>query len=848
MRTGLPIDVALPELCAALSDGGQAVLVAPPGAGKSTVVPLALLDAPWRRGRRILLLEPRRLAARAVAQRMASSLGEGVGARVGYRMRFDTRVSAATQIEVITEGVLTRLLQADPALESVAAVLFDEFHERSLQADLGLALCLDARASLRPDLRLLVMSATLDGERVADLLGHAPIVRAQGRSFDVETIYAGRSAPPLPAPREPIEPAVAALVRRALTEQSGDLLVFLPGAREIRRCADLLESDTQAARVSMLPLYGELSVAEQDRALLLDPDGRRRVVLATNIAETSLTIPGIRVVVDSGLVRESRFDPNTGLSRLETTRVSRASAEQRQGRAGRVAAGVCYRLWSEAAQRSLAAHNDAEILTTDLTPLALELAGWGIVDAGQLRWLDVPPVAMLDAARDLLQRLGALGSNRRITAQGRELLRVPTHPRIAQMLLFAQRHDVVEQACRVAALLSDREAPRLGSGRDLDLQSRLDALRSAPRELAARLQRNAEQLMRALPRRPPAANKPNHTATRDTLGSALEISLGALLAQAYPDRIAQHRGGEGGRFLLANGRGVSLAHSDALGNNEFIVAIEVDDRDRDGRLLLGTAVTRAEIERHLAASIAASDDIFWDSREQAVVARRRRLLGAIVLDSEVLAEPDLERQRTAMITGMTELGLKALPWTEAILEWRQRVAFAGAHDLPPGGWPDLSDAALAATLPRWLGPYLAGITRRSHLPRVPLTDALSALLDPRARRALDEQVPTHITLPTGTQTRIDYSDVAAPSAAMRMQEVFGLAATPRIANGKVPITFKLLSPAQRPLQVTRDLASFWRNAYIEVRKDMRGQYPKHYWPEDPLQAEPMRGAKRRRRR
>ncbi len=844
--SGLPIDAALPALRAALRAQHSAVLQAPPGAGKSTVVPLELLAEPWAIGKKLLLLEPRRLAARAVAQRMARSLGEDVGATVGYRMRLDTRVGRSTRIEVITEGVLTRMLQSDPELTGVAAVIFDEFHERSLQADLGLALCLDARANLGGVLRVLVMSATLDGERVAALLGDAPIVSSAGRSYEVETRYVGKGFPLLPGGVETPERLVAQVLKQALSDNDGDALVFLPGAAEIRRVEGML--DAAAIGVRVMPLFGELANDEQAAAIEPGRSGERRVVLATNIAETSLTIPGIRIVVDSGLVRRLCFDPATGMSRLETQRISRASADQRRGRAGRTAAGVCYRLWSEGSERSLAAFSPPEIADADLTALALDLANWGSADAAELRWLDAPPAATLASARDLLQQLGALSSTWRITDHGRELARLPAHPRIAHMLVEARKLDALALAADLAALLGDRDLLRGPGGRsDADIDTRLALLRgtgagsgagaSADRWALQRARRAAEQYRRSFAARVAAA--PAHA------GSS--VSSGMLLAAAYPDRIGQRRAGAAGRYLLANGRGANFPAAQSLGASEFIVAIDLDDRDREARIQLAASVTRDEIEALHAARIQTRDLVAWNEREQAVVARRLVSLDALVLDEKPLREPPPDAARAAMLAGIRAMGIESLPWTDELRTLQARLEFArGLARAEAVDWPDVSDAGLTLLLDDLLTPWLDGITRRSHLTRLPLDEILLVGLDHRARQLLNELAPTHLTLPTGSHARIDYLDESAPCASMRMQEVFGLAETPRIGGGKVPVTFKLLSPAQRPLQITRDLASFWRNAYLEVRKDMRGRYPRHYWPENPLEAEPTRGVKRRR--
>ncbi len=870
--SGLPIDAALPALRAALARSQNVVLQAPPGAGKSTVVPLALLDAPWAGGKRIIMLEPRRLAARAVAQRMARTLGETVGRTVGYRMRFDTRVSRETRIEVVTEGVLTRMLQQDPALEGTALVVFDEFHERSLQADLGMALALDAQAAVAPELKLLVMSATLDARMISDWLGGPAPITASGRTFPVETRFVGRGAPPLgssagPGSREESPERLATqIVQRALREAAGDVLVFLPGAAEIRRVQALLTAQLAPdSNIRVRPLYGDLAAADQDAALAPSPPGERKVILSTNIAETSLTVEGIRIVVDSGLVRRAVFDPVTGMSRLETRRISRASADQRQGRAGRLESGVCYRLWSEEAHRSLAAYSPPEIVEADLTPLALELAAWGVLAgetraetqvsvgaeppgkrdsdagpsrvAGGLRWLDPPPAAMLASARNLLARLGAVDRDGRITPHGREMAALAVHPRLAHMLIEARKLGLAQVAARLAALLSERDTWLRGVGpHDADIRSRLERLqegrgRSRDSFAAQRLERSARALARQL-----AVDDGGVTGALSSVeGSA---HAGALLALAYPDRIGQRRGVEG-RYRLANGRGASFTEAQSLARQEFIVAVDLDDRERDARILLAAPIDRSEIETAFADRLETVQAIEWSEGEQAVVARRTTRLDAIVLHERPLADVPPDAARAAMLDGVRRMGLDALPWSREARELQARIglvrAFGGAEL-----WPDVSDEALEATLDRWLAPWLDGVTRREHLARVPLFDAILALLSWEQQRRLEEHAPTHLAVPSGSRVRIDYRDENAPIVAVRLQEVFGLHETPRVAAGRAAITFKLLSPAHRPVQITRDLASFWRSGYAEVRKDLRGRYPRHYWPENPLEAEPTR--------
>jgi ATP-dependent helicase HrpB len=840
-----PLAVALR---AAFSRHRDAVLQAPTGAGKSTLVPLALLQEDFVDGRKILMLEPRRLAARAVAARMASLLGERVGDTVGYRMRLDTRVSRATRIEVVTEGVLTRLLQEDPALEQVACLIFDEYHERSLAADLGLAFALDARRELGAAFRVLIMSATLDGERVATLLGDAEVVSVPGRAFPVELRYLGRALPLLPGGADSPERAVSSAVRRALSESAGDVLVFLPGAGEIRRVEALLLEAGWPPQIKLLPLYGDMSAAAQDAVLAPAAAGSRKVVLATNIAETSLTIPGVTAVVDSGLVRRSHFDPATGMSRLEVTRISRAASEQRTGRAGRVAPGICYRLWSEGAHASLAPATTPEILEADLAPLALELARWGADDAARLQWLDAPPAAALQQARELLSRLGALNAQGRMTTLGHDMARLPVHPRLAHMLLAARSLDAVELASQLAALLSERDVLRRSAGRaqqDPDIRSRLELLRgefkgeSGDRNLLERVQRVAQALAAAARAMPGAQRVSRKPTTKPELA-------GALLALAFPDRIGQRREGSEGRYLLSNGRGAAFAGTVSLAREEFIVAVELDDREREARIDLAAPLTRALLEQLFAEHIVTEARFGWEARSGAVLARQVRRLDALLLEDAQQPAAGDERAIAAMLEGVRQLGIQALPWDADSRALQARMEFVRTLQRRElADWPASDDTALTAALEQWLAPYLSGITRREHLVRVPLADALRGRLSASQQRALEALAPRELVVPSGSHIRIDYVDANAPCISVRLQEVFGLMETPRIADGAVPVTLKLLSPAQRPVQITRDLAGFWRSSYLAVRKDMRGRYPKHHWPDNPLQAMPTRGARRR---
>jgi ATP-dependent helicase HrpB len=833
----LPILEVLPELQSSLAAHRNVVLEAPPGAGKSTVVPLALLEAPWRRDGRILVLEPRRIAARAVAERMAATLGEAAGDTVGYRTRLESRVGPRTRVEVVTEGILTRMLQHDPALEGVACVVFDEFHERNLQGDLGLALALDSQRHLCESLRLLVMSATLDGEAVTRALGDAKLIRSPGRLFDVET----RFAPPRfePGPRQPrIEGHVVTVAARALGEHVGDALIFLPGAGEIRRVVESLVDALPGKEFSVLPLYGDLPATEQDAVLRPDPRGRRKVVVATNIAETSLTIDGVRIVIDAGLERRQRFDPATGMGRLETVRVSRASADQRRGRAGRTAPGVCYRLWSESAQEALLPQAPAEILEADLAPLALELANWGARDAASLTWIDPPPSAPLAQARELLAALEAVDTTHRITPLGRDMAALGLHPRLAHMVLRGRELGAARLGCEIAAILSERDPLRAPPGfRDPDLAHRVDVIRDrappAGMEADAAAVRRIRRLVQQVERQLERLGRVSSVAASDR-GDAVDTGL--LLAFAYPDRIGRAREGGGGRYLLTGGRGAAFAEAAALARSEFIVVAALDAGDREARIQLAASLNRSLLERHFASAVVVTESVSWDPREGIVAARRVRRLGALVLEDEPLRRVDPEAARVAMLDGIRRLGLGCLPWTKGLEQWRARVALVRAHD-PRGrdAWPDLSDDALLASLETWLAPWLDGITRRDHLARLDLAGALHGRLDWPSQRRLEELAPTHIEVPSGSRIPVDYSS-DGPRLAVRLQEVFGLASSPCLVDGRVPVTMELLSPARRPVQVTRDLASFWARGYHDVKKELKGRYPKHYWPDDPHEA------------
>jgi ATP-dependent helicase HrpB len=836
-RARLPVAEALPRLEAALAEHGSAVLEAPPGAGKTTLVPLALLGAPWLGGTRIVMLEPRRLAARAAARRMATMLGERAGETVGYRTRLDTKVGPRTRVEVVTEGVLIRMLQDDPSLPGTGLVIFDEFHERSLDGDLGLALTLDARRALRDDLRLLVMSATLDGAPVARLLGDAPAIESRGRMFAVETRHLDRPPP------ERLEDAVAAAIHRALAEETGSLLVFLPGVREIRRVERRLLESSLGADVRVTPLYGDLQQGAQDAAITPAAAGTRKVVLATAIAETSLTIDGVRVVIDAGLMRRPRFDPRTGMTRLMTLRVSQAAAEQRRGRAGRLEPGICYRLWPAHEQALLQTFTAPEIVNADLAPLALELARWGAGDPTALPWLDPPPAAAYAQARTLLRELDAIDSDGRITAHGRALGALGAHPRLAHMAVRAGECGQGALAADIAALLSERDIVKARPGeRDCDLRLRIELLQG--RGAARDLPRGSTSDRGAIEQVKDAARQWRRQ-LRVTGENVDPKVTGSVVALAYPDRIAQRRPGAPGSFRLAGGSGALLPSTDPLATEEFLAVAELDGDPRNARIFLAAPIGQGEIEGLFATHIETADVVTWDRRQQAVLARRQRRLGALLLADDPLPDPPREAVRAALVEGIGELGLQTLPWTQDASALRQRVQFLHRIEGAESGWPDLSDAWLSAHLTDWLGPFLDGITRRSQLARVDLAAALRAMLPWDRRRRLDELAPTHVAVPSGSRVPIDYGAGDVPVLAVRLQEMFGQAETPRIAGSRVPLLLHLLSPAGRPLQVTGDLGAFWKAGYRLVRGEMRGRYPKHPWPEDPLTAPPTARAKRR---
>lgn len=829
----LPAAAAFPALRRALAERPCAVLCAPPGSGKTTLAPLALLDEPWLAGREILLLEPRRMAARAAAWRMSELAGSPLGGLVGYHIRLERKTSRETRVTVLTEGLLSRAILADPELPRVGLVIFDEFHERSLHADFGLALALDVQRGLRPDLRLLVMSATLDADAVASHLGGAdappaPVVRAEGRIFPVETAWLDLKHEPSVAAR------AAAGVRRALAERPGSVLAFLPGEGEIRTAARLLEEARLGPDVELHPLYAALPRGEQDAALRPPPPGRRKVVLATSIAESSLTIEGVGSVVDCGLARVSRFSPDTGMSHLETVRIARDRADQRRGRAGRLGPGFCLRLWSEKEDRRLAPASPPEILQADLAPAALAAADWGGADPGALPWPTPPPRAAWDQALALLRSLRALDARNAITPHGREMARLGAHPRLAHMMLAAAGAgpDALHEACLLAAALSENlpAAARPSSNAEHlvgDLERGGGAVPPAARARIRELARSWERQLS--PARPAADAAP---------------STGLLLSYAYPDRLARRRAlaRDEGRYQLRGGRGARLAPGDGLASREWLVVAEIDDADADGAIRLAAPVAAADVLRRFGDETETAPVLAWNDRLLRVDAVERERLGAIVLKERPLRDPDPEAVLACLCRGVRAAGIGRLGWSDGARALQARALFA-RRTLPEEGIPDLSDEALAADLETWLGPRLYGLSTLAQAAALDLVPALEERLGPFAAR-LAEWAPTHLPVPSGSRIRIDYA-AAEPTASVRLQECFGMLDTPRVARGRAPVRLQLLSPAMRPVQITSDLASFWREGYPEVRKELRGRYPRHEWPDDPVRAAATRRAKPR---
>jgi ATP-dependent helicase HrpB len=827
-----PIHDLLPQVLASLARIPRLVLEAPPGAGKTTQVPLALLDQPWLAGGKILLLEPRRIAARAAAEFMAAQLGEAVGETVGYRIRFEAKISSRTRIEVVTEGILTRLLQSDPELPGIGAILFDEFHERHLHGDLGAALALDVQASLRPELRLLVMSATLDGERIARWLD-APRLSSAGRSYPVRIEY-----PPAKAQEDwPFH--LQRVAQQALSESAGDVLVFLPGKREIDRARDALSALAADSALSLVPLHGELSLAEQHLALRPAENHSRRIVLATNVAESSVTLPGIRTVIDLGQAREPRFDAQSGFTRLESVAISQASADQRAGRAGRVAAGVCYRLWPQSQRLDPA--RTPEIAQVELSILSLELAAWG---SATLQWLDAPPSGALAQGCELLGLLGALEDAVRLTPLGRDMLALGTHPRLAAAVLRAPTAET-SLACDLLALIEARSPLRGENGRSDDFRKRWQAL-DAWRRDGTRAVRNLGADSGALATLDQAASSwRRRLGLRERGKSHTDLlTLGNLLLHAFPDRVARQDPDNPRRYTLSNGRGARLHENTALYGEPWLVVVDLRFDERDSLILAAAPFDPGLLERDFAYRFVRERIARFNRDTRAIDVYEEQRFAALVLERKTGLRVDTAESTRLLLAGVRELGLEVLPWSDHTIELRLRIGCLRGW-CPELNLPDVGDAALLATLDEWLGPFLSGKTRLSSLRSEELGEALSAMLDFNTHRQLDEHAPIALRVPSGMERKLSYSVDQPPVLAVKLQELFGLADTPRIAKGRIAVVLHLLSPAQRPIQVTQDLKSFWERTYPEVRKELKGRYPKHPWPEDPWSATPTARAKPR---
>ena len=798
-----PVDDIIPDLKAALSSRPSAILVAEPGAGKTTRVPLALLGEPWLAGKKIVMLEPRRLAARAAASRMAQTLNEKLGETVGYAVRLERKVSPATRIEVVTEGILLRRLQQDPELPDIGLVIFDEFHERNLDGDLSLALCLDVQRGLRDDLKFLIMSATLDTEKLSRFLDNAPVLNAKGRMFPVVTKHLEKTT------RQTVVADSVKAIHLGLRDVKGSLLVFLPGEGEIRRVEQALIGNVPS-NVDVRPLYGAMTLTDQDAAIKPSEAGRRKIVLATTIAETSLTIDGVEAVIDTGFKRSPRFDPASGMTALETLRVSQASAEQRKGRAGRLGPGVCFRLWPESEMRALSVHDDPEIRIADLTPLVLELAAWGTSD---VPWLEAPPAAAFAQAQDVLKQLGAIDSEGKITTHGKAMAKLPLHPRLSHMVIVGKALGAGAAAADLASLISERDG--LPRDTSVDVETRLMQVRGSARE---RMKQVAKQIK-------------SSAGIKDDVG---EVSHGVLLALAYPDRIAQRRGALG-RFRMASGTGAIVAEHDPLAKADWIAIGLLDGTQIDAKVHLASVITRAEIEIHFKDQIVESSGVFWDSKAQVVSALRSIKLGALVLEERPLITPQPDAVAITMADGVKAMGLVSLPWTDAAKMFRSRINFL-SRIMPDDGWPDFSDSALLGNLQDWLVPHLAGISRKSHLQRLDMLAILRSMIPHDKLSRLEKLAPSRMEVPGGGHYQIDYDVEGDPVLRVRLQEMFGMQSAPQIANGRARLKIELLSPGGKPVAITQSLETFWVNAYPDVRKDMRGRYPKHLWPEDPLTA------------
>lgn len=812
----LPVLDVLPDIKRALTNDCRAILIAPPGAGKTTAVPLQLLGETWLAVGKIIMLEPRRLAARTAARRMAASLGEPVGKTVGYRMRFDTKISKETKIEIVTEGVFQRMIVDDPELNGIGCVIFDEFHERSLDADFGLALTLDVMNALRDDLRLLIMSATLDGARISSFLGGAPVIESKGRMYPVDVRYMPRRAD------QRIEDAMAAAIRKTLMEEEGSILAFLPGQAEIRRTAEHLE-DKLPANAFVAPLYGAMDIRDQDLAVDPPPIGKRKIVLATSLAESSITIDGVRIVIDSGLARLPVFEANLGISRLETKRASKASVTQRAGRAGRTAPGVAVRLWQEEQTSALPEFEMPEIMQADLSALLLDCAGWGATSPDTLQFLDPPPKAHVEEARKLLIELEALTVDGMITPKGKAIGALGLSPRLAAMIVAGKSREDCERRALLGLLISERG---LG-GNDVDLAGRFERVKRDSSERA----RSAKNMAAAMAKK------------IKVKGSEVETSVGLMLCDAFPDRLAQRRENQQGNYVMANGRGVMVDETAAIADHRFLVVADMIGSAASARIIAGAAIDECEVVERFADQITARESVTFDKASARLKGQRLRQLGAITLSAAPLAVSPGEAATSALVAAVRKYGLDILPWGKASLNLRQRLGWLHVHQ---DDWPDVTDKALSDTLEVWLLPFLAGKTKLTELSDLDMVNALMSLVPYPLHAQLDALAPTHYFVPTGSKIPLTYkSDGAAPVLSVRVQELFGLAAHPAICNGKVPLAIEMLSPAHRPIQLTQDLPGFWSGSWRDMRADMRGRYPRHEWPEDPAQAAPTRRAKPR---
>ncbi|WP_420549807.1 ATP-dependent helicase HrpB [Curvivirga sp.] len=823
IASNLPINDVLPELLSSLKDTNRIVVQAPPGAGKTTTIPLTLLKEEWAKGGKILMLEPRRLAAKSAARHMASILGEKVGETVGYRVQMDNCVGDGTRLEILTEGILTRRLQSDPELTGVSAIIFDEFHERSLQADLGLALSIDCQEGLHDDLKIIVMSATLDGESISTLLDDAPIITSEGRAFPVETKYLGKPETNRWGQTDIVSATVNA-IKQALKEETGSILTFLPGEGEIRKVEAELKQLKLPQNCFIAPLFGAMPLAEQDKAIRPTSADQRKIVLSTNIAETSLTINGIRVVIDSGYRRIAKYNPNNGLTRLETKQISIASATQRQGRAGRVEAGVCYRLWDQRAEGSMESFDAPEILETDLSDLAIDLANWGIKEPTELKWLDIPNKALLQQARDLLVNLGILDQDLRITKHGKQVARMPMHPRLGHMILIANQYGLGKEACDLAAILSERDF--LNDRQNTSLIDRVKALSNNPK--SKRIKALSKYWLTRISK---------HTKTKSSvLIEDFDSQIGLLISLAYPDRIALLRKSKGTRYQMANGRGASLEETDKLHGSICLCIADLSGDGRDSKIRMAAPINPESLKEFYGDSLEEGSFATWDKRTRSIMARKQTRLGKLILSDEASNDLPNDQIEAAIYVGIRDLGLRVLPWDKESKSLHARMRCA--HFLDQQNWPDVSDQTLLSSLEEWLSPYLSpllnSVRKLEDLAPLDLKTILVSLLDWSQQQELDKFIPSHWQVPSGSRIRIDYENMEAPILAVKLQEMFGATETPVVGNGKLPLTLHLLSPAQRPLQVTQNLVSFWSDSYHAVKAEMKGKYPKHPWPDDPM--------------